>query len=75
MSVMAFSLLMLVFAGIISGYVIFTAVYSLFMILMANIIHWLSKIKIIKEVNSMGIIYVNFSSLPAIVYLAEWINS
>lgn len=73
--VMVFSSLMLVLAGLISGYVVFTAVYSLLMIIMAIVIHWFSKRKSIKKVNNMGIIYVNLSSLPTIVYLAQWINS
>ncbi len=75
MSAMAFSSLMLVLAGLISGYVVFTSAYSLLMIFMAVIIHWLSKKKRIKKVNGMGIMYVNLSSLPTIVYLAQWIGS
>lgn len=75
MSAMAFSSLMLVLAGLISGYVVFTSAYSLLMIFMAVIIHWLSKKKRIRKVNDMGIMYVNLSSLPTIVYLAQWIGS
>ncbi|CAI0936204.1 Uncharacterised protein [Serratia fonticola] len=75
MSAIAFSSLMLVLAGLISGHVVFTSAYSLLMIFMAAIIHWLSKKKRIKKVNGMGIMYVNLSSLPTIVYLAQWIGS
>ena len=74
-STLVFASLMLALAGLISGYVVFTSVYSLLMILMAIIIHWLSKRKIIKQVTNMGMFYVNLSSLPAIVYLVQWINS
>lgn len=73
--VILFSSLMLVLAGLMSGYVFFTSAYSLSMILMAIVIHWLSKNKIIKEVKNMGVMYVNLSSLPTIVYLAKWIGS
>lgn len=75
MSAMAFSSLMLVLAGLISGYVVFTSAYSLLMISMAVIIHWLPKKKRIRKFNDMGIMYVNLSSLPTIVYLAQWIGS
>lgn len=75
MSAVVFASLMLVLAGLISGYVFLTSVYSFLMIIMAIVIHWLSKRKIIKQVNNMGMFYVNLSSLPAIVYMVQWINS
>lgn len=75
MSAVVFSSLMLVLTGLISGCVVFTSAYSLLMIFMAVITHWLSKKKRIKKVNGMGIMYVNLSSLPTIVYLAQWIAS
>lgn len=73
--VILFSSLILLLSGLISGYVVFTSLYSLLIILMAVVIHWFSKNKIIKGVKNMGVMYVNLSALPTIVYLAKWIGS
>ncbi|MFV8908481.1 hypothetical protein [Serratia sp. JSRIV004] len=71
---MALASLMLLFAGVSSGYKIFTANFCIILMLLACVIRWVKGKKRLKEIDNIGMLYVTLSFIPFLVFMIEWMN-
>ncbi len=71
---MIFASLMLLFAGVSSGYNIFTANFCIILMLLACAIRWVKGKKRLKEIENIGMLYVTLSLIPFWVFMIEWMN-
>ncbi|HBE9077771.1 hypothetical protein [Serratia fonticola] len=73
-STMTLASLMLFFAGVSSGYKIFTANFCIILMLLACVIRWVKGKKRLKEIDNIGMLYVNLSFMPFLVFMIGGMN-
>lgn len=72
---LVFSCLILIASGVFSDQQIYTAFFSLIIVMVAMVIHWLKWHIVINGRNEFGILYANFSFIPFLVFLVKHVGS
>lgn len=69
-----FSCLTLIISGVFSNQQIYTAFFSLIIVMVAMVIHWLKWHVVINGRGEFGVLYANFSFIPFLVFLIKHIG-
>ena len=70
-----FSCLILIISGVFSNQQIYTAFFSLIIVMVAMVIHGLKWHIVINGRGEFGVLYANFSFIPSLVFLINYIGS